>query len=308
MKSKRFESASAPVVGAAMLLAVFLLALPSPASALKVISEKSVPGFKFPESCAYDPTADVIYVGSFGGTELKPGEKDGNGYISKVSLDGKMLEEHFLPMAGTTMKKPKGIWVAGSRLWVTDIDGVWVFHTKTKTGKKLTIPGAQFANDVAIIGDTLYISDNRGDAIFTVTPADFLTLQDKDAKVATAANHKGVNPNGIYPARDGSLLIVGMSDNEKRGIWSMKPGQQPAAISKQIGRLDGLYQMNDGTLLVTDWETGSVFTWSEKAGMSTIASGFKGPADLCAFPRGGGTMVVVPDLVKGELRMIQLGS
>jgi hypothetical protein len=42
--------------------------------------------------------------------------------------------------------------------------------------------------------------------------------------------------------------------------------------------------------------------------MTTIASGFKGPADLCVFPHDGGLMVVVPDLVKSELRMIQLGN
>lgn len=38
----------------------------------------------------------------------------------------------------------------------------------------------------------------------------------------------------------------------------------------------------------------------------SVASGFNGPADLCAFPHDGGLMVVVPDLVKSELRMIQL--
>jgi hypothetical protein len=42
--------------------------------------------------------------------------------------------------------------------------------------------------------------------------------------------------------------------------------------------------------------------------MTPIASGFKGPADFCVYPHAGGTMVVVPDLVKSELRMIQLGS
>ncbi len=83
------------------------MSLPLPALAMKVISEKTATGFKFPESVAYDPEAKVLYVGSFGGTELKPGEKDNNGYISKASLDGMMLEERFLPAAGLTMNKPK---------------------------------------------------------------------------------------------------------------------------------------------------------------------------------------------------------
>jgi len=188
--------------GRAMLFAVvtFGLALsPLPSFALKVVSEKTATGFKFPESVAYDPAAKVLYVGSFGGTELKPGEKDNNGYISKVSLDGKMLEERFLPMSGLTMNKPKGIWVAGSRLWVTDIDSVWVFDTKTRKGKKLALPGAQFANDPAIIGNTLYISDNRLDAMTSVTPADFMDVE--SPKITTVWKEKGINPNGVYPAR-----------------------------------------------------------------------------------------------------------
>jgi sugar lactone lactonase YvrE len=284
------------------------MSLPLPTLAVKAVSEKTATGFKFPESCAYDPGEKVLYVGSFGGTELKAAEKDGNGYISKVSLDGRILEERFLPMAGMTMNKPKGIWVSGGRLWVTDIDGVWEFDTKTRRGKKLNLPGVQFANDPALVGNTLYVTDNRSDALVSITPANFLDLSDSP-KVAIVWSEKGINPNGIYPAKDGSLLMVGSkSEKETRGIYSMKPGQDPKPISKEIGRLDGLYQMRDGTLLVTDWNTGSIFSWSEKEGMNTIASGFKGPADFCVFPHDDGLMVVVPDLVKSELRMIQLGK
>ena len=65
--------------------------------------------------------------------------------------------------------------------------------------------------------------------------------------------------------------------------------------------------MNDGTLLVTDWDSGSLFRWSAKKGVETLASGFKGPADFCVVPEAKGLMVVVPDLVKSELRMIRLG-
>src|SRR5688500_19051323 len=87
---------------------------------LRLISEQTATGFAFPESVAYDAKAKVLYMSQFGGTELKPAEKDGNGKISKVSLTGKVLEERFLPPAGETMNKPKGIWVKGNRLWVTD--------------------------------------------------------------------------------------------------------------------------------------------------------------------------------------------
>jgi hypothetical protein len=119
---------------------------------------------------------------------------------------------------------------------------------------------------------------------------------------------KSINPNGLYPAQDGSLLMVGFkSKTEARAIYAMAAGKDPKALSKGIGRLDGVYQTEDGSLLVTDWNSGSLFSWTAKAGMKTLASGFKGPADFCVFPHAGGLMVVVPDLVKSELRMVQLG-
>jgi len=128
------------------LAALQLAAPPLSAKELKVISETTTTGFGHVESVAYDPRGKVLYTGDFG-PDLKPADKDGKGQISKVSLDGKILEARFLPAAGQTLNKPKGIWIKGNRLWVTDIDVVWVFDLKTKEGKKLELPGIQFANE-----------------------------------------------------------------------------------------------------------------------------------------------------------------
>jgi len=166
----------------------------------------------------------------------------------------------------------------------------------------------KFANDPTLLGNALYVSDNRGDQLYRVEPADFLNIKG-DPKVTLVFSGKSINPNGLYPAKDGSLLMVGFkSKEEPRAIYSMRPGSDPKALSKPIGRLDGVYQMKDGSLLVTDWNSGSLFNWTAKNGMQTLASGFKGPADLCAFPNANGLMVIVPDLVKSELRMVQLGK
>jgi hypothetical protein len=245
-------------------------------------------------------------VSQFGGTEPKPAEKDGKGKISKVSLTGKILEEQFLPAAGETLNKPKGIWVKGNRLWVTDIDVVWVFDLKTRKGRKLELPGIKFANDPAVQGNVLYISDNRADQLFRVEPADFLNSK-KAPKVTQVFSGKSVNPNGLYPARDGSLLIGGFfSDKEARGIYSLGSKGDIKALSKNLGRVDGLYQMKDGTLLATEWNSGSLVSWTAKSGVEKLASGFKGPADFCVVPDAKGYLVVVPDLLKSELRMIRL--
>jgi hypothetical protein len=292
----------------AMCLVIFpvMMAPRVSAAELKVLSDQTAGGFGHVESVAYDPKGKVLYTSDFG-PDLKPADKDGKGKITKVSLDGKILEDGFLPAKGQTLNKPKGIWIQGNRLWVTDIDSVWVFDLKTKQGKKLDLP-VTFANDPAVMGNALYVSDNRSDMLVRVEPADFLQTK-VDPRITVVFKDKSINLNGLYPGKNGALLIVGQKGKEDpRGIYSMAPGKDPELLSDKIGMLDGLYLMSNGDVLATDWATGSLFQWNKAMGMKQLATGFKGPADLCAFPNSKGLMVVVPDLVKGELRFVQLGK
>lgn len=267
----------------------------------RVVSDRAVTGFVFPESVGCDATERVLYVGNFGGTELKPAEKDGKGYISKVALDGRVLEERAF---NVTMNKPKGIWIAGSRLWVTDIDGVWIFDTRTKQGRKLAIPGIQFANDPAVAGGVLYVTDNRNDSLYRIEPADFLDAG-VQPRITTVWTQRDINPNGIWPARDGTLLVVGfLAADKPRGIYTVGRGGEISTLIQPFGRLDGVYETRDGGLLVTDWNTGSLNYWSLSGGLTQLAKDFKGPADFCVM----GDTVYVPDLVKSEIRIVRLGK
>ena len=273
---------------------------PAGTGPLRVVSDTTVTGFVFPESVGCDTNQKVLYVSNFGGTELKPGEKDGKGYIMKVGLDGKVLERRVFD---ETMNKPKGIWIDGRRLWVTDIDAVWIFDTRTKRSRRLPLPGAVFANDPAVSGDVLYVSDNRSDQVFTVEPADFLEGAALP-KVTSLAKGKDINPNGLWPGRDGSLLMAGFAGADKpRGLHAMARNGEVKALSAPVGMLDGLHEMRDGTILVTDWKTGSLNRWSAGEGMQVLAKDFKGPADFCVMDES----VYVPDLVKSELRIVRLG-
>jgi hypothetical protein len=277
------------------------------AKELKVLSEQTATGFGHVESVAYDPKGKVLYASDFG-PDLKPADKDGKGKITKVSLDGKILEDGFLPAKGQTLNKPKGIWIQDGRLWVTDIDSVWEFDLKTKKGRKLDLPGIIFANDVTVIGDALYVSDNRSDQLVKVEPADFLE-RFAAPRITVVFKEKSIFPNGVYPGKNGALLMVGFKGkDEPRGIYSMAPGKEPELLSDPIGMLDGLYLTRDGDVLATDWMTGSLFQWNKTMGVKKLATDFKGPADFCAFANDKGLMVVVPDLVKGELRFVQLGK
>lgn len=292
-------------------LAIGALALTTATTAAsaqyRVSSQQTVGGFAHVESVGYDPAAKALYLSEFGTEKLDPLLKDGMGRIVKTDLAGKIIDKQFLPgPGGEKLNKPKGNWIQGNRFWVTDIDVVWVFDLKTKKGRKVALPGVQFANDAAVMGGALYVSDNRSDQIFKVEPADFLNMKGQP-KVTPVAQGVGVFPNGIYPTRTGILLMADfVAPDKPKGLYALGVSGQVRALSAPLGRLDGLYEMADGSILATDWNTGSLFHWTESGGMQKLADGFKGPADFCVVPMAGGLTVVVPDLVQGQLRFVQL--
>ena len=292
-----------------VMLAWMVLAVSLPAAAQwRVSSDQSVGGFRFPESAAYDAKGKALYVGNFGGEKLAPAEKDGLGYISKVGLNGKVMEERVFPAKdGEKMNKPKGIWIQGDRLWVTDIDAMWIFDLRTKKQRRLAVQDAKFLNDPAVMGKALYVSDNRNDTLYKIEPADFLDAKVKPT-VTTVFSGAGVNPNGIHPARSGMLYMVGFAGpNNPRFIAALGVMGQIRKLTEPFGGLDGIYEMNDGSLLFTNWYNGTLSHWSETGGIKELAKGFKGPADFAVVPGDGGSMtVVVPDLPASQLRFIHL--
>jgi len=207
---------------------------------LKVSSQKTAGGFVHIESVAYDPLAKALYASEFGTQKLDPALKDGKGRIVKLDPEGKVLESRFLPGPGQSLNKPKGLWLKGSRLWVTDIDAVWIFDVKTKKGRKLALAEAKFANDPAVVGNALYVSDNQTDKVFRIAPADFLESK-AEPQVATVLSGKDVAPNGLYPARGGGLLIAGFSPGKANPIYALGAKGQLKAVSDPIGSIDGLY-------------------------------------------------------------------
>jgi hypothetical protein len=275
------------------------------AQELRVTSEKTVIGFEHPESVGYDPGEKVLYASQFGPV-FKSALKDGKGKISKVSLEGDILEERFLPAPGGVLNKPKGIWIEGTRLWVTDIDVAWIFDLKTRKGREVALPGASFANDPTVISGVLFVSDSKEGRIYRVEPANFLDMPG-NPKVTVFPGPLPFDPNGLYPGLDGSLLAVGFNKAAQDGrIHSIDMKGTVKVVATGLGRLDGIAQLEDGSMLITDWAASGLLWWDKTAGVKKLATGFRGPADFCVVPQDQGLMVVVPDLVKSELRMIRL--
>ena len=86
-----------------MCLPILILASGSTALAEEVWS---LDGFHAPESALLDNERNVLYVSNISG---EPNAKDGVGFISKVSLDGKMQEAEWVK----GLNAPKGLVMSG---------------------------------------------------------------------------------------------------------------------------------------------------------------------------------------------------
>lgn len=269
----------------------------------KVASEKTVAGFGHPESVAYDSRGKVLYVSRFG-PEFEPLKKDGKGYVSRVDLSGQVLEDRYLPASPETLHKPKGVWVAGDRLWTTDIDSVWVFDLKTRKGARAALPGALFANDPVVGSNRLFVSDMRGGRIYAVEPADFLQTA---PSVGVYVQEEGLSPNGLW-IDDGGALLIGTMPGQGASprICRIAEAGRLEPVASPVGGVDGLAVLRDGTILYTAWAGKGLFALGKDGKSSLLSGGFSGPADFAVVPEDGGYKIIVPDLVKGELRIILL--
>src|SRR5688572_31240453 len=125
-----------------------LLTLAFTLSVLSISAQTLTPKWKteatllVPESVLLDSKNNVLYVACIDG---KPEDKDGNGYVAQVGLDGKIKNLKW----ATGMNAPKGMGLHNGKLYVADIDRVVVIDVATgKIASTVPIEGAKFLNDV----------------------------------------------------------------------------------------------------------------------------------------------------------------
>ena len=150
--------------------------------------------FKLPESVVFDKENNILYVSNMQGD---PFSKDGNGFISKVDLDGNIVKLKWIE----GLHAPKGLAISKGKLYVGDVDQLIEIDIKTgKISKKLDAAGASFLNDVTV--DTygnVYVSDTFTDTIYRLNKFGQLTTWLYSPKLEA--------PNGLHYEK--GQIIVG---------------------------------------------------------------------------------------------------
>jgi hypothetical protein len=164
-----------------------------------------------PESAYYDAGSKSVFVSSING---QIAEKDGNGYISRLSADGKVINAKW----ATGLNAPKGLRSIGGTLWVSDIDEVVGIEIASgRIASHVPVEGARFLNDLATAPDgTIYVSDSQAFRIYAV--------KDGKASVFVEGEDAIETPNGVLV--DGNRLIVGSLG---RGAFGPPPARDGRA-------------------------------------------------------------------------------
>ncbi len=189
---------------------------------------------KTPESVAFDAKNKVLYVSNVNG---KPLEKDGNGFISLLNLDGSVKQLKWV----TGMHAPKGMAFNDSILFVTDIDRIHTIDLRSgKIIKTVEVKGAKFLNDLALDTDgTLYISDMQSNHILAYD-GNQVRVWIEDAQL--------VSPNGLN-FHKGNLYI-----GTENHLLKIKPTDKKLhAAIENVGPIDGLICLGGGKFVVSDW-------------------------------------------------------
>ena len=237
-----------------------------------------LPGFENPESVLPSADASVLYVSNVTGA---PDKKDGVGFISKMSPDGKMITLKWVE----GLDAPKGMALHGGKLYVSDIDQlVEIDVAGGKVANRYPGAGAKFFNDLAVDKDgRIYVSDMAANKIWRLDGGKFEVWLDSAAlknpngllvqgdNLIVAA--WGVMTDGFATKVPGNLLTVSLADKSVKDLGNGKP----------VGNLDGLEPFH-GDYLVSDWMVGKVFKITAAGDATLLAELKPGTADLGYIP------------------------
>jgi hypothetical protein len=278
-----------------MLAVIYLvLSLPSQASELKL--KWQIENLDQPESVVINPQQNALYISNING---QPNELNGQGYISKVSTEGEVIDKYWLK----NLDAPKGMAIYKGYLYIADMQHVYKVNiSQARIVKQFKAEQASMLNDISIADDgSVFISDLIAGGIYRII----------DDQITAWFNHQDLpHPNGLL-WHQGKLLIASWGLGMRHDFTTQTAGSiyslnihDPKLLmlkgSEQLGNLDGLIQHKDA-IYVSDWISGELFKVQDHQSRK-ILSLKPGLADIAK----AGSLLLAPSMLDGTLSAWQL--
>ena len=257
--------------------------------------------FELPESVIFDPTNNVLYVSNI--TD-HPFKKDGTGFISKVGLDGKVIELKWIDK----LNAPKGLTITNDKLYIADVDELVEVDINTaKVTNKYKGYGSVCMNDVTHDKyGNVYVGDTYTDTIYRLNqfgqlPSWFYSPQlapnglhiDNDDGNLIVASWGGVMEGWGTPELQGNLKSINIHSKKLKNLGK-----------KAIGNLDGIESDGKGSYYVTDWSGAKLYQIKKNGSFKVLKEVGKGAADHEVILEQN--LVIIPIMTEGKLVALKI--
>ena len=264
-------------------------------------STVTIEGFSSPESTIVNK--NDLYVSNVG-KELKPTLKDGDGFISKLDINGNIKELHFID----GLNAPKGMGIVGNTLFVADIDTLRGFDLSTKKEVfNVVFEGVNFLNDITVKdSNTLFIGASDTSAIYEVN------ISNKSYKKLmdfTVANGLFYEDGILYTAQLGSTTQNMFDGKGKLYKIDLKDNNKLTQLGTFEGVLDGVHKVGN-KVYVSDWgnakKTGIIRVYDLETKKESVLETelFMGAADFWIDEKS--KKIFMPQMIGGKVTIFDL--
>ncbi|MEM1001613.1 MAG: acetolactate decarboxylase [Bacteroidota bacterium] len=211
---------------------------------LQLNAQQIINGFAMPECVTSD--GKRFFVSNQGQDFVT---KDGDGFISEISEEGKVLRQRFLPVEGI-LHAPKGMVIVENVLYVADLDRIVGFNIDSRaTVFKLSIDGAKLLNDICQL-------ENGSIAVTETILGNIYKIDIAKQSLEIIGNIP--TANGIaYNLKTKQFVVCSNGENYGEGSIYIKSGTSEFMQLPNIsnGFFDGIEWLDNKHLLISDWIT-----------------------------------------------------
>lgn len=190
---------------------------------------------RVPESVLLHKQQDVLFVANIHGNSR---EKDGNGFISQLTTDGKIKILEWV----TGLDAPKGMGLHQNNLYVADLTRVVIIDISSgKISRTVEVPGAQFLNDVTV--------DKKGNVYISDSSTGKIHLLKGNTSEVYFESKEFNRINGLLSLEDG--LYVADAGN---GVnYKLSDDKKLTKFSETSQGADGIVPIGKGQYIVSSW-------------------------------------------------------
>lgn len=276
---------------------------PTTAAAVEVADA----GLQGPRAIIYDAAADVYLVSNINGNPL---EEDENGFVSRVSPDGEVLELEWIPSAGSTplIDAPKGMAIRGDTVFITDIECVRIADRETGEiyeTRCLDDVTSLSGIDVAEEG-SFFLSDSGyelvdGASVPSSSDAVYrLTFRENQLGGTLARGTDLNHPTGIAVGSRGIFVATAGGD-----LLRFTPGgEQTTILSNPAQVFEGIVFVAGGGFAYASSADSAVYLVDGTGAVSLLIGGIDSPGDLGYDPTRN--RVLIPLLNENRLLFVDL--